>query len=311
MAWSEKWVLPFDKYPYNFNLECLADWQLGSKACCKWKIEQHIDDILDNAQRTDSGILFAGDIEDEDRPTTRVMRAKIGAERKEVVERDSMKHIAWLEHDVLPLLLKLHKGTKYGIMGGVAGHHWTQLTEYEDKDGTKVPAINSVQYLFRRLEELTKKPCIYLGEMVSFIDFRFIYKDHASNRIVGLLQHGEGGGATKGATVSKLERAAQGFDADFYIRGHDCQLVGTKTDQLFASSTRSGEPQIHCRTKAMLNLGAATMGYEMQRGVPSYIESAMMRPSTMGWGTLKFRVRRSLRVEDTNRDPRIDIRLEF
>lgn len=320
MAWSEKWVLPFSSYPYNFNLECLADWQLGSRSCCKWKIEQHIDDILANAKHTDSGVLFAGDIEDEDRPTTRIIRAKIKAERSEVVERDAMKHTTWLKHEVLPLLMKLHEGTKYGIMGGVAGHHWTQLTEYENADGSKEPAINSVQWLFRELEQRTGKPCKYLGEMVSFVDLTFTCSrsrsekasSAASHRVVGLLQHGEGGGATKSSTVNKLERAAQGFDADFFIRGHDCQLVGTKTDQLYTKENRSGgDLQINCRTKAMLNLGAATMGYEMQKGSPSYIESAMMRPSTMGWGTLKFRIRKALKAEDRNSNGRVDIKLEF
>lgn len=312
MAWSEKWRIPFDKLPYRFNLECLADWQMGSRSCCKWKIEQHIDDILDDAQHTDSGIVFAGDIEDEDRPSTRMIRAKIGAERGEVVERDAMKHIAWIEKEVMPLLLKLHKGTKYGIMGGVAGHHWTQLTEYEESNGKKVPAINSVQYMFRRLQEITGKPCVYLGEMVSFLDFRFVHMPRNQVvRQVGLLQHGEGGGATKSATVNKLERAAQGFDANFFIRGHDCQLVGTKTDQLFAKESRTGTPSISCRTKAMLNLGSATLGYELRRDSPSYIESAMMRPATMGWGKIKFRVRRSLTSEDPHENLRTDIKLEF
>lgn len=302
MAWSEKWTIPFDRLPYKFNLECLADWQMGSRSCCKWKIQQHIDDILEDARTTDSGVLFAGDIEDEDRPSTRVIRAKIAAERGEVVERDSMKHIAWLEHEVIPLLLKLHKGTKYGVMGGVAGHHYTQLA----------PGMNSVQHIFRRLQEITGKPCVYMGEMVSFIDLRFLHKkNNHSVRQVGLLQHGEGGGQTKGATVNKLERAAQGFDANFFIRGHDCQLVGTKTDQLYAKETHGGEPAIHCRTKAMLNLGSATMGYELGRSSPSYIESAMMRPATMGWGKIKFRVRHSIGAEDPNNNLRVDLKLEF
>lgn len=313
MAWNQKWLIPFDRLPYKFNLECLADWQIGSRSCCLWKIDQHIDDILEDAQTTDSGVIFAGDIEDEDRPTTRVLRAKIAAERKEVVERDSMKHIAFLKQDVLPRLLKLHKGTKYGILGGVAGHHWTQLTEYENQDGTTVPAINSVQWLFRELEQLTGKPCHYLGEMMSFLDFRFMHKSQGhAVRQVGMLQHGEGGGQTKGATVGKLERAAQGFDAAFYIRGHDCQLVGTKTDQLYAKETKlEAKSMIACRTKAMLNLGSATMGYELGRGAPAYPEQGMMRPATMGWGKIKFRIRKSLVAEDPNQNLRVDLKLEF
>ena len=304
MAWSEKWIIPFDSLPYKFNLECLADFQLGSRSCCEWKIEQHIDDILENAEHTDSGVIFAGDIEDEDRPTTRIIRAKIAAERGEVVERDAMKHVAWLEHKVIPMLLRLHKGTKYGIMGGVAGHHFTQISS----------GHNSVQYIYRRLEEITGKPCKYLGEMVSFLDFNFkrATKSEKSDsaqgaRVVGLLQHGEGSGA-----ANKLTRTAKGFEADFFIRGHDCKLLGTKEDQLYARETRNGgEPAILSRTKAMLNLGSATLGYELGRGDPSYIEQKMMLPSSMGWGTLKFKVRKSLKAEDANQNLRVSIKLEF
>lgn len=308
MAWSEKWRIPFDALPYRFNLEAIADFQLGSRSCCEWKIQQHIDDILENASTVDSGVIVAGDLEDEDRPSTRMMRAHIGAERSEVVERDAMKHIAWLEQKVIPLLLPLHKGTKYGIMGGVAGHHWTQLTEYEDQSGAKQPAINSVQYIYRRLEELTGKPCVYLGEMVSFLDLTFENtRSGHTLRQVGLLQHGEGSGA-----ANKLTRTAKGFDADFFIRGHDCKLLGTKEDQLYARETRSGgEPAILSRTRAMLNLGSATLGYEMNKKAPSYIEQKMMLPSTMGWGTLKFRIRRSLKAEDEHGNMRADIKVEF
>lgn len=307
MAWTERWRFPFTTLPYNFNLECIADFQLGSRSCCEWKIEQHIKDILENAKHTDSGVIVAGDLEDEDRPSTRVIRAKIAAERGEVVERDSMKHVAWLEAKVIPMLLEIHEGTKYGIIGGVAGHHFTQISS----------GVNSVQYIYRRLEELTGKPCKYLGEMVSFLDFTFerlgCKKAHPpSVRKVGLLQHGEGGGATKASTLTKLERAAQGFEADFYIRGHDCQLVGTKTDQLYTRQSHGGkDPMIMSRTKAMLNLGSATMGYEFRKDSMSYIESAMMRPATMGWGTIKFKVRHAWEAEDSNHNLRCDIKLEF
>lgn len=305
MAWAEPFVFEYDALPYNFNLECLADWQLGSRSTCLWKIEQHIDDILERAKTTDSAIVFAGDIEDEDRPSTRAIRHQIAGDRAEVVERDAEKHMAWLDKSVVPLLLKLHKGTKYGILGGVAGHHWTKLS----------PALNSVQYLYNEIQRKSGKPCVYLGQMVAFLDFRFRRKRRAgppySTRITGLLQHGEGGGQTKSATLNKLERALQSFDADFYIRGHDCQLVGTKNDQLYAKEMRGGPPAIASRTKVMLNLGAATMGYEMGKGSPSYIEQGMLRPATLGWGTIKIRLRRGLVSEDPNSGVRADFKLEF
>jgi hypothetical protein len=308
MAWAQPWTFEFDELPYRLNLEALADWQLGSRSTCLWKIEQHIEDILERAKDRDTACIFAGDIEDEDRPSTRAIRQHIAADRAEVVERDAEKHMAWIDKSVLPLLLRLHKGTKYGILGGVAGHHWTKLS----------PAMNSVQYMYAELERRTGKPCIYLGQMVSFLDFRFRSKQKAKSanspkslRLVGLLQHGEGGGSTKGATANKLERSARSFDADFHIRGHDCQLLGTKSDQLFAKQSQGGESAIHSRTRAMLNLGAATMGYEMTKEKSSYIEDGMMTPATMGWGTVKFRIRNASTFEDENRNLRADIKIEF
>lgn len=302
MAWSEGWEFEFDTLPYKFNLECLADFQLGSRSTCLWKIKQHIGNILSSAKTIDTAVIIAGDIEDEDRPSTRELRYKMAADRPEVVSRDADKHMAWLDREVIPLLLKLHVGTSYGIIGGVAGHHWTQLN----------PALNSVQYIFNQLKLKSGKPCIYLGEMVSFLDFSFkhIPTGHRC-RSVGLLQHGEGGGQTKNATVTKMERAVQSFDADFYIRGHDCQLIGTKTDQIFPAIIHGGVPGIRSRTKVLLNLGAATMGYELGKGPSSYIEKGMLRPATMGWGTIKFKVRSAHPDEDNNKNIRIDLKLEF
>jgi hypothetical protein len=154
--------------------------------------------------------------------------------------------------------------------------------------------------------------------MVSFLDFRFRHRTKGASAhspkslgLMGLLQHGEGGGSTKGATANKLERSARSFDADFHIRGHDCQLLGTKSDQLYAKATRGGDTTIHSRTRAMLNLGAATMGYEMTKEKSSYIEDGMLPPATMGWGTVKFRIRNASTFEDENRNLRADITLEF
>ncbi len=314
MAYVQKFKIQMNKVPFNFALEFKGDWQLGSRSTCEWKIDDDIEETLERAKTMDSGILLLGDIEDEDRPSTRELRKKVGAERAEVVERDAEKHVRYIDSDIMPKLIKLHEGTKYGIMGGVAGHHWTFLPGGVEVGGKRV--YSSVEYMYARLEAATGKPCIYLGQMASFVDLRFQKareNSHAlSCRSVGFIQHGEGGGATKGATVTKLERAAQGFDAQWYARGHDCQIVGTKTDQLYAREGKGdAQGSIGSRTKAMLNLGAATMGYEMGRGSPSYVESAMMRPTTMGWGTMLFRIRHAHTSEDANTNLKADIKLLF
>lgn len=312
MAYVQKFKIPMATLPFQFALELKGDWQLGSRSTCEWKIDDDIDETLARAKTMDSGVIMLGDIEDEDRPTTRDIRKRISADRQEVVERDAEKHVSYIDSDVMPKLIRLHEGTKYGIMGGVAGHHWTFLPGGVEVGGKRV--YTSVEYMFAKLQAVTGKPCHYLGQMSSFADLRFQQagKNGKACRSVGFIQHGEGGGQTKGSTVAKLERAAQGFDAQWYARGHDCQIVGTKTDQLYArEGNGDAAGSIGSRTKAMLNLGAATMGYEMGRGAPSYVESSMMRPVTMGWGTMLFRIRVAHASEDPSRNLKADIKLLF
>lgn len=248
----------------------------------------------------DSGIIIPGDIEDKDRPSTRAIRQAAFAGRGEVIWRDAQKHMAYLDKEVIPVLLPLQK-TKYGILGILAGHHWSQIT----------PVLNSVQYICQEITRLSKRKVLYLGEMMAYLDLRFRNKNKGCRKL-GLIMHGEGGGQTKASTVQKLERAAQGFEGDFFIRGHDCQLLATKTDKLFPRELRGGEaPEMLSRTIAYLNLGAATRGYEMHKDSPSYIEQNILRPCTLGWGTIKFLLRRAYEWEDTNSNIRCNVRIEI
>lgn len=261
-------------------------------------IRSRVKEILDDP--VDSAIIIPGDIEDEDRPSTRMMRKKAFADRGEVAWRDAEKHRAWIDQKIIPLLLPLHRDTKYGIVGVIAGHHWTQLN----------PVQNSVQYICLRLQELTKRPCPYMGEMLSYLEIRFKY-GKVSRVLKGLVMHGEGGGQTKASTINKIERAAQGFEGDFFIRAHDCQLVATKTDKLYPKFHKNPKeaPEMLSRTIAYLNLGAATRGYEMSKGSPSYIEQAMLRPCTMGWGSIHFKLRKAHVWEDQDSNLKVDMKV--
>lgn len=298
MSWSEVYDLAVKSFPYEFHLHGLSDLQMGSKDSSLRIIEQRVQEIL--ADPVDSGVVILGDIEDEDRPTTRERRKSAFADRAEVISRDAEKHLAWIDKFVIPQLLPLQK-TKFGIMGVLAGHHWTLLT----------PQLNSVQYICNRLGEVSKRKVAYLGEMSSFMDLRFKC-GKKTLRSVGHVQHGEGGGQTKGSTLSRLDRTSQGFVADWYMRAHDCQLVATKTDQLFPKQVHVGsEPDIVSRTITFLNLGSATQGYQPSKSSISYVESGMMRPTTMGWGDLQFLIRKARTYEDRDSNYKIEIKVRF
>lgn len=268
--------------------------QIGSEDTSLKVIEDRIEYICSDP--VDSGVVILGDIVDEDRPSTRILRAASFAERPEVMTRDGQNHLLWIDKFVIPKLVPLQK-IKYGIMGVLAGHHFTQLT----------PQLNSAQYICNRLKEVTGREVPYLGEMSGFIDLR-IKHGVKGIRSVGHIQHGVGGGQTKGSTIQKLERTAQGFEADWYMRAHDCQLVATKTDRLYPKRSHPGsEPEMMSRTISMLNLGAATRGYEMKKNYLSYVEKEMMRPTTMGWGSLHFNIRKAHRYEDDDQSYKADI----
>lgn len=215
--------------------------------------------------------------------------------------RDAQKHMAYIDKDIIPILLPLQK-TKYGIMGVIGGHHWTRLS----------PVLNSVQYICQELSRISKKPVPYLGEMMSYLELTFTNRGK-SIRKTGLVVHGEGGGQTKAATIQKIERLAHGFEGDFFIRGHDCQLVATKTDKLYPKANRGEgkDPEMLSRTIVYLNLGAATRGYEMNLETPSYIEQKLLRPSSMGWGTIAFLLRRAYQWEDSDHNIKCVLKVEI
>ena len=244
-----------------------------------------------------------GDIEDEDRPSTRERRKSAFADREEVIHRDAQTHMAYIDKFVIPYLEPLQK-TKYGIMGILAGHHYTHVS----------PVLNSAQYICNRLFEVANRKVPYLGELSSFVDIRFrnaTGKGHGNGiRSVGHIQHGEGGGQTKSATITKLERTAQGFDADWYMRAHDCQLVATKTDKLYPKKVYKGtQPEMMSKTIPMLNLGSATRGYEMNNQQTSYVERGMMRPTTMGWGSILMSIKKAWKHEDPDQSYKIDYKV--
>lgn len=298
MAWNQVFEIPFTKTPYEFHLHGLCDIQAGSQSTSLNVVKRWIKEIIDDP--VDSGIIIPGDIEDEDRPSTRERRRSAFSDRPEVAYRDAAKHRAWIDQDVVPLLLPLQK-TKYGIMGVLAGHHWTVLS----------PVLNSVQYICQELTRLSGKQVHYLGEMTSWMDLRFRHKNAAVRQLIHV-QHGTGGGQSKSAPLNKLDRAAQGFDGNVFIRAHDCQLVATKNIHLYPKETKPGdEPEILERVDALLNLGSATKGYEIGKGSPSYIEQEVYRPVAMGWGTVKFRLRKASSWEDRSNNLKCDIRVEI
>ena len=295
--WIGNKVIPIQKVPQRVTLHALSDWQLESGSCDKKLIRDQIAEIVNDP----SGGMWAflGDIEDDDRPSTRSKKAQAFADRPEVLDSESKKYLYYLDKEIIPLLLPLAK-TRLGCIGVLAGHHWKALTR----------DLNSVQYICNRLTALSGKKVPYMGQMSAWVWLRFRGPNKQSLKKLLHIQHGEGGGQTLASALNKLELTSRGFEADALIRAHDCKLVSAKFDRLYPKDTEC-DPVILHKTVAMLNIGSATRGYVLGRGDPDYVESAMMRPTSMGNGKLHFDVRGSSLREDPSANWRADIKIEI
>ena len=301
MAWVENKIITFDALR-RYTVYPISDFQLGGESCDVGLVKR----IVKYISKDPYGMpVILGDIEDDDRPTTRARRKQAFADREEVLDSEGKKYLYWLDKEIIPLLLPLAQ-MPLGILGILAGHHWRQITS----------SINSVEYICNRLKTLSGKEVPYLGQMSAWIWMRFRgdkSKGFGRQAVTKLLhiQHGEGGGQALGSALNKLERTAQGFPADAYIRAHDCRLVSAKTVEVFPKNTE-GEPQLACKNIALLNIGSATRGYNLTKGRPDYVEQGMMRPLAMGWGELHMDLRKARKADgDLKGNIMLDFRIEI
>jgi len=299
MAWYIESDQEFEK-SCRITLHPLGDFQFESDSCDRRLIKYAVEEVCDDPSGGMS--VFLGDIEDNDRPSTRVRKRREFADRPEVLSVAAKEHLDFLDREIVPLLLPL-ANTKRGILGMLAGHHWTEIT----------PTFNSVQYIAHQLFLKSGKNIPYLGQMSAWIKFQFRAKGRQRADITSLLhiQHGIGGGQTLASALNKLEMASRSFEANALIRAHDCKLVAAKFDRLGPKELHGGDPLLLSKTVTLLNVGSATRGYNMTLNNPDYVEQAMMRPTTLGWGKLHYNIRKSYAHEDPNNNWTVKISAEI
>ncbi|MBS3927817.1 MAG: hypothetical protein KGZ65_04415 [Sphingomonadales bacterium] len=293
--------------PGRVTLHALADLQYGSKSSDETLMRRKLKDIVDDPTGGMSVVL--GDLTDDDRPTTRIMRKAAFAGRPEVLDADARDKKFFVDDKVIPMLLPL-ASTKHGIIGVLAGHHWSYV-RVEDEKGVKY--VNSARYICDELGRMTKRKVPYLGIMSAWIQLVIEMKsNHQSVLQMIHIQHGVGGGQTLASALNKLETTARWAEADLLIRAHDCKLVAGKIVRLGPRMQRSGMTRsLKSSTIGLLNIGSMTRGYVIGEEEPDYVEMEMMRPTSMGWGKAHFNIRKSSRVEDPNQNFRADLTCEI
>lgn len=284
MAWISNHIIPFSG-PSEFTIHAGADFQLGSSSCDEVVVDNWIRKVAEDPNGVN---VILGDLTDDDRPTTRDRKRASNADRMEVLRDESHDWMTLKGPKIVERLLPLATAG-HGCLGMLAGHHWRELW-FPLQDGENgIRTMNSAEWICREMSRISGRPVPYLGEMSAWIWLRFRNQE-APEKTRGVtrclhVQHGVGGGQTLASALTKLEGTQKVIWADAFIRAHDCKRVGGYVEMLMPKDTE-GEPCILTKTIPLLNLGSATKGYELSRGAPSYVEAAMMRPTTMGFGKL-------------------------
>ena len=147
-----------------------------------------------------SAWIHTGDLPDSDRPSTRMMKKVMYADRCEAFEQDDKKEIVWLERSIIPAYQEIASS----CLGIMDGDHYIVFSN----------GMTSGQYIAKRL----RVP--YLGERSSFVSLAFRDKSRGGFQYIIHARHGKSGGGTQGADVNALVKQEQGYIADLHIGGH-------------------------------------------------------------------------------------------
>ncbi len=314
MAWAEWWDIERPSLDTWFNIHAVSDMQIGSRACYLPLLRHTIREI--EHDRDDCGVVISGDIEDEDRPSTRLVREGAFAGRREVITRDAEKHKSWIDRTIIPELLPLTK-TKYGILGILAGHHWTILGYKGTPDNPSSEPFTSAEYISQQLAIKSGRRVPFMGIQSAWLMLRvgvkgWKGKGDSGRKLTqrGHVQHGAGGGSAVGGGLRRLVQTRAGFPADFLVRAHDCRLEATKVPELWPKH-EFGSSEVMGRNVPLLNTGSMTQGYSVTKGQPDYPEDAMLPPLAMGWGFIRCKLRKAHTWEDSNSNLKMEYRVDI
>lgn len=156
--------------------------------------------------------------------------------------------------------IKFMKGR---IIGMVGGNHYYQFET----------GMTSDHYICEKMG------CKYLGVKALVA---LIIKDacgHHAHRIDICAHHGEGGGRTPGASINKLYRDAQSWDADIILQGHDHERMADFVNRIGLSDGHSNINLVNRRI-LIARTGSFLKGYVNEH--KSYVTDANLPPSDLG-----------------------------
>jgi len=238
------------------NLYCVGDIHMGSGAF----LEDSFNKIIEISKKDKNAyFIFSGDITDDDRPSTRVMRRAMFNDRPEALQQEDIQHLAWMDGYVIPKIKKLIRN-KERCLGILDGDHYRVYSN----------GMSSVQYICAKL----KVP--YLGTGQALIRMHFRYRA-GTTRVIKLHTH-------YGDIRALKALSASWDDVDIFVRGHSHKpkiIPDTKH-----KATNANPPTVIARDRLLINTGSFRKGMIMN--TVDYAESKVYPPTSTRCPVLVF-----------------------
>ncbi len=250
------------------NLYCIGDLHIGSPAFLGSAFD-HVCDIV----KSDPLAYFIcpGDLTDEDRPSTRLLRHQMFNDRQEAFEQEDLQHLHWLDTKVLPKLLRLIKPER--CLGLLDGDHYRKYAT----------GLTSVQYM------CAKHKIPYLGGGQALLRLTFCDSTRHSRLIKVHVHHGKGGGVTEQSDIRELQSVQHQWPGvRLFIRGH------SHKPKVFPFSWYedygTNPPIVHTQEGLLVNCGSFRQGIIM--GQTDYAEKKVYSPTSRRCPVVHFTVTR-------------------
>ena len=245
-----------DKTGPMMNLYCIGDLHIGSPAF----LERSFDALADIVRKDKYAYFICpGDLTDDDRPTTRLLRRAMFNDRQEALEQEDIQHLTWVDNFVIPKLNKLMKPSR--TLGFLDGDHYRVYAN----------GLTSVQYI------CAKNKIPYLGSGQALLRLNFKYKSAGSNTIKIHIHHGKGSGVTEASDINELLKVSNQWRAvDVFIRGHSHKPKFIPFQRYF--DTKERPPEVRVKEGFLVNAGSFRQGVIM--GKVDYAEREVYPPTS-------------------------------
>lgn len=239
------------------NLYCIGDLHIGSPAF----LEKSFDTLCDIVKKDKLAYFICpGDVTDDDRPTTRILRRQMFNDRPEAMDQEDKQHLMWLDTYVIPKLKKMIRPER--ALGFLDGDHYRIYGN----------GLTSVQYICA----MTKMP--YLGDGQALLRLNFKYGSCSGNTVKIHIHHGKGGGITEASDVQELQKVSNQWrnGVSLFVRGHSHKPKVIP----FAWNYDTYENPPAVRTKEGFLVNAGSFRHGLIMGKTDYAEQKVYPPTS-------------------------------